>query len=473
MKPPDFGAYQHKLLLIVGVGMAVDGMLMFVVSLILPELPESWELDATKRGVLGGAIFLGMCAGAPLWGDVSDRVGRLTTMNLTLGLAFGFGLLCALANSFWMFFAVEIAFGTCMGGFIPVANTLLLECSPADASGHSIGIAMNLFSIGATTASVAAGYVLPAFGWSWLLVFAAAPLGLSLLAAPSLRLVESPTWLAAHGRVQDAGTALGQINAANGTVSNPGKAADAASVVPHNGGSEHASVASGESRAPPKPSLLSLLMSREGVQLAVSLGLLWGCMSFAYYGIVFLLPTWVDTRVPAEWTYPAISLTAVAEIPGNLLAGYCCDRFGRRASIGAFFSLAAALCLLSGLLSDAIDSGTADWRIELVVICCLKAMVTAPFTSLYILTPEAFPTHVRNFALGLSTVVTRVGGTVTPAVGQLLLERSTSSLPTFLVYTTSCLVGALAAAALPFETLGRDADAHMVGSAPVPRGLLL
>ena len=143
MKPPDFGAYQHKLLLIVGVGMAVDGMLMFVVSLILPELPESWELDATKRGVLGGAIFLGMCAGAPLWGDVSDRVGRLTTMNLTLGLAFGFGLLCALANSFWMFFAVEIAFGTCMGGFIPVANTLLLECSPADASGHSIGIAMN------------------------------------------------------------------------------------------------------------------------------------------------------------------------------------------------------------------------------------------------------------------------------------------------------------------------------------------
>ena len=51
----------------------------------------------------------------------------------------------------------------------------------------------------------------------------------------------------------------------------------------------------------------------------------------------------------------------------------------------------------------------------------------------------------------------RVFAAITPLTGQLLLD-DTSALATFLLYSATGFAGVVAAALLPYETLGRDAD---------------
>ena len=72
-----FGRYQWRLLGIAGIGWATDGMEMFVMALILPELSREWQLSAERLGTLGGAVFGGMGLGAWFWGSMSDKHGRL------------------------------------------------------------------------------------------------------------------------------------------------------------------------------------------------------------------------------------------------------------------------------------------------------------------------------------------------------------------------------------------------------------
>ena len=55
------GPYQWRLLGIAGIGWATDGMEMFVMALILPELATEWQLTADQLGTLGGASFFRTC----------------------------------------------------------------------------------------------------------------------------------------------------------------------------------------------------------------------------------------------------------------------------------------------------------------------------------------------------------------------------------------------------------------------------
>ena len=118
---------------------------------------------------------------------------------------------------------------------------------------------------------------------------------------------------------------------------------------------------------------------------------------------------------------------------------------------------ALLLLLPPQVLADLVARKTIRWEWMLVVVCFTKAVVATPFSLLYLYTAEAFPTRVRASALGVCTVVTRMGGAITPTVAELMLTN-TSGVVTFGVYALASVVATLMSAALPFETRGRDAD---------------
>ena len=391
-----YGKYQYLVLAIVGVGMLADGMEMFVMSIVLQHLPEEWALDSATKGLLGGAVFVGMAVGAPLCGWVSDRFGRLRAMAVTLAIAVTFGVLSGLSQSFWTLMVLRTAFGVGVGGFVPVGLVLLLECSPADSGGYSLGLYTNLFALGGMTESLCANAILPSLGWAWLLIVSALPLGLPLFLSPCFGLVESPSWLLSQGRTEDARGALEVIATTNaGAGDCLGCQARAhtqspAARAPHSARSAHGRAAPSVSpsacvaplcrchgrraRADPNrsdrasheqkeqttkqvriPSAQDLVASEreaeerrqraaaslcgggsagggsglfaflvraeEGPRLTACLIVLWAALSFAYYGIVFALPTWFERHIPPEWEYWATFFTAAAEVPGNWVGG--------------------------------------------------------------------------------------------------------------------------------------------------------
>ena len=106
-----FGRYQWRLLAIAGIGWATDGMEMFVMALILPELAAEWQLSAEQLGTLGGAVFAGMGLGAWFWGTISDKYGRLRGYAATISIALIFGLCSALSQNFLGLMLTRVGFG--------------------------------------------------------------------------------------------------------------------------------------------------------------------------------------------------------------------------------------------------------------------------------------------------------------------------------------------------------------------------
>ena len=193
------GAYQWRLFFFVCIFWGIDGSEMYVMSLVLPELPQSWGLTPAGRGILGGSTFIGMLVGAILFGGVADRYGRLFTVRVTLAISAIFGCLCAVADSTAMLFVLRTLFGFGVGGCIPSIIALMVESSPSDTAGTSIGVTLCFFAIGGMFVTAMSIFVLPTMGWAWMLFLAACPL---LLCVPFYWpdfIHESPKWLAASG----------------------------------------------------------------------------------------------------------------------------------------------------------------------------------------------------------------------------------------------------------------------------------
>lgn len=133
------------------------------------------------------------------------------------------------------------------------------------------------------------------------------------------------------------------------------------------------------------------------------------------------------------------------------------------------FALSSIFACGCALLADRVDADALSWQWLLACACLLKMAICIAFTVVYLYTAEAFPTRIRNFALSSCTVVTRVGGAITPTVAQVLLDQTTGT-ATFVTYGAACVIGTVAAFSVPFETRGRDADvAEQAGAPSRPR----
>ena len=332
-----YGWYQYYLLGTVGIFMIADGMEMFVMAIVLQQLPNSWALNSITRGLLGGAVFIGMSVGSPLFGNISDRIGRLQAFYISLGISLAFGVLSGLSINYWMLMLTRLIFGIGVGGGLPVANVLMVESSPSDSAGFGISLMMNLFAIGGCLECLFAVWILPAFGWSLMLVVSALPLSLPFLFSPCLGVVESPPWLYSQGRFEEAHAALGRIAQANGAAEKDLPSAEdlarsdgadskrkgsgmGSSISRSSGGSGGGSDRK-DSQREGGGGFFTFIQQGNGPRLTACLAACWFVVSFTYYGFVFALPTWFDRHIPASWEYWATFLTAVAEIPGNTLAG--------------------------------------------------------------------------------------------------------------------------------------------------------
>jgi MFS transporter, putative metabolite transport protein len=197
---------QRYAALLVAFGEFIDGYDLLVMGAALILLKPQFSLSPQEVGLLGASTFLGAIVGLLVFGDLSDRLGRRSIFIVNLFLFVVFAIGSALVTSVTWLFIMRFLVGVGIGMDIPTSTAYLAEIAPSKNRGAILGSLLNIMWVmGAIVATLLAIPLLYLFGdqaWRWMLGLAAVPALLTLLARQGLP--ESPRWLIAHGRIDEA-----------------------------------------------------------------------------------------------------------------------------------------------------------------------------------------------------------------------------------------------------------------------------
>ena len=160
-------------------GWLLDGMDYMVYPLVIGTLVALWQVD---RGTAGLAVTLTLLFSAlGGWGAgyLSDRIGRVRTLQLTILWFSSFSLLCAFAQDFTQLMVFRALLGLGFGGEWAAGAVLMGEAIRAQYRGRAVGCVQSGWALGwgaAVLMQAALFSLLPAEqAWRWMFALGAAP----------------------------------------------------------------------------------------------------------------------------------------------------------------------------------------------------------------------------------------------------------------------------------------------------------
>lgn len=187
-----------RLLVYANAGLFCDGYILSSVGLALVTLGPHFALTAAQTGLLGAATLLGILFGAPIFGHVTDRLGRRTLMIVDLCVFLVASVLQAFIANVWELTALRFILGLAIGADYPIAGALIAESVPANIRGAAMNSMQVAWFLGAAIAYVV-GFALLQLGaesWRWILASPAVFAGFGLLLRATAP--ESAMWLASR-----------------------------------------------------------------------------------------------------------------------------------------------------------------------------------------------------------------------------------------------------------------------------------
>lgn len=140
---------------------ALDGTI--VATLISPI--GSYFNKAHYASYIGTSYLLSVCCFTPLYGRLSDILGRRGAMLLGLSL-FGFGtILCGIAPTMNVLIIARAIAGMGGGGIMTVSSVAVTDLIPLKRRGLYQGLCNILFGLGAGIGGPIGGWLNDAFGW--------------------------------------------------------------------------------------------------------------------------------------------------------------------------------------------------------------------------------------------------------------------------------------------------------------------
>ena len=405
------GAFQFKMLVLCGGTQFADALelilLPFLPKVLLDMEPVGNPMhvgaSSSTAWLLSFVVFTGMLIGAPLWGYYSDVHGRRSGMMLSSAFVGVAGLSSGLAISIEMLLACRFMVGIGLAG-APCALALFTECLPATRRQDGLVSFFGMFSVGAIACSLTAWWCIVSLqSWRLLLVFTSIP---SLFVVIfSFYSVESPLFLVQQGRLDDATKVVDTIMKENGVRIDGDDAAqfidDSVSDIDE----------------PVENKLLDK-------SLVFKLCCLFILMAVVYYSLILLSVSYLGDDKPLmdSGQYIQLCMVNFAEIPGLVVALYIIKTKDSRYSISILFGICSLFVLLMGL-NHIVASGKLADVLGTIFMFGARASALGFNQSLWIYSSVSFPTHHRTLGIGLVTAAARIGGLLSPFIGNLLFEQ--------------------------------------------------
>jgi AAHS family 4-hydroxybenzoate transporter-like MFS transporter len=384
------GYGQYLVVLLCALLMFLDGFDTQAISYIVPALSKAWHLPREILGSIFSAALVGLMVGYLAIAPLSARFGHKRMMVASTVLFAVFTMLTVFSTNAAELIGLRFLTGIGLGAAAPSAVALTCEFAPKRLRSTFVLLVYCGFSLGFVVAGLAAGALMPAYGWkSLMLVGAIAPLA---LAAPLAWLL--PESLALLQRRPDGAA---QIRAV------------LARLFPH------VTLPAGcafrvEDDAQQRASVTALVRGRT----AAGTLLLW-VVFFLNLAEFYFMQSWLPTMLTGLKYAPAtvVWVTALPTIAGVLSAvplGLAMDRVGPYTTLTALYVVGGVfMWLVAGAFS-----GSIAWL--MVTVFCAGFCISGGQKSVIALAAVYYPQNLRSTGVGWALGVGRLGGIAGPLV---------------------------------------------------------
>jgi len=334
-------------------GWALDAMDVQIFSFAIPAIVAAFHLTNADAGLIGTVTLLTSAFGGWFAGALSDRFGRVRTLQITIVWFAFFTFLCGFAQSYGQLFAFRALMGLGFGGEWAAGAVLMGEVIRAEHRGKAVGSVQSGWAIGWAIAALMATLLFSAFPQetAWRVLFWIGLLPAALVFFVRRLVPEPEVFTATKDNLTAKGTAANFLEIFS-------------------------------------PSLLKTTILTSILATGAQGG---------YYAISTWLPTFLRTerKLTVLGTGGYLAVIIVGSFIGYLVSAYLTDRIGRRAN----FILFAVCSLLTVVIYTQLAITDS---MMLILGFPLGFFASGIFSGMGAFLTENFPTRVRGSGQGFA-----------------------------------------------------------------------
>ncbi len=364
-------SYAWKALLGSAVGYAMDGFDLLILGFMLSAISYDLNLTSAQAGSLVTWTLIGAVVGGIIFGNLSDRYGRIRVLSWTIILFAVFTGLCAFAQGYWDLLIYRTIAGIGLGGEFGIGMALAAEAWPAKHRARASAYVALGWQVGVLGAALLTPLLLPHIGWRGMFVVGIFPAFVAWFIR--VKLHEPKVFLEKMS----------------------------------------------DKKPPVLASFKSLIKDKATRTASIGIVILCSVQNFGYYGIMIWMPSYLSNQLgfsltkSSTWT----AVTIVGMMIGIWVFGQMADRIGRKVSFLIFQAGAVVMVLFYSQLTD-------PW-IMLWAGAVLGMFVNGMLGGYGALMSEVYPTEARATAQNVLFNIGRgVGGFGPVVVGLLVTHYS-------------------------------------------------
>ncbi|XP_059151413.1 organic anion transporter 3-like [Physella acuta] len=445
----------------------------------LVSFVAEWDLVCNNIGLGELAqtiLMIGQTVGAVFFTSVADRFGRKIVCMVCNALLIACGIGMAYSPNIFVLLAFRFFVGLFQQGVECVGYTMIVELLTPKLR-KSIGVLIGFNSTVSVIVMGLVAYLMQAYSWR-MLQLVVALFSCNVLLYPFF-IWESPRWLVANKKYKEALKFLEKACVMNGKDFERVKESFQYHVVQHEQevhikqemhleqeicikkemdlereicikqeekgiNQVDDTTADDETSKIVKYNITDILRHKTLLITSLIIWFTWITNTITYYGLFITSSSLVGNR------YVNFILMSLVDIPGDISNLIMLHFFGRKTVIMGLMTIAGTSLLTSTLL---VALGTSSTTIILSTVFSFfgKFGIGASFNTLFLYTPELFPTNLRSVGLGICSSVSRLGGMLVP-YSNLLADIALWAPGT--IFSAMCFISVVMFIRLP-ETRGR------------------
>ncbi|MFJ2621026.1 MFS transporter [Glutamicibacter sp. NPDC087344] len=399
-------------------GAILDGYVLGIIGPVLNSASAELGLDALGMGLIAASALIGVFVGGLFFGSLADKIGRKPVFSWSLAAFIVLSLLQLAVTDVWQLVAIRLALGLAVGVEYAVGSSMLAEFSRRKGRGVLLGAFEVSWIIGFILAYIV-GHYAPG---SWRILLASSAIPAILTFIMRIGMPESPYWLHAQGRKEEA--------------------------------AEIVRVHFGEGYTLPEPeqaetkSRFRDLWTKSTWRPHLFAGLFWFCQVGPFFAIfTFLEPVFENLGIEGGPQFDFISNGI--QLAGAFFGLYLLHRLTRRNFVIWTFALMFGALIILGLFPSA--------PVWLTVFLFVSYLFIAPAANNIerVYPAEIFPTNIRATGVGMAAAFSRIAAIATTYLLPTSMEHLGAN-GTLIILAVFPLVGLITSFLWAPETKGKQ-----------------